>query len=81
MEQTINAINLDAILWIGGGFATVIVLLLGWIAYLQRSINGRLELRMDGQDLRMDKHEDEIHELALSNRETLTIIKHKLKIK
>lgn len=76
-----EAINWEPVLWVGGGFATVIVLLLGWIGYLQQSINNRIEVRLAGQDSRLDKHSEEIHQLALSNMETLTVIKHKLKIK
>jgi hypothetical protein len=50
-------LNWDAVLWIGGGFASVIVLLLGIIAYFIRQDRLAIEKRESGQDIRMDKHE------------------------
>jgi hypothetical protein len=50
-------LNWDAVLWIGGGFATVIVLLLTIIAYFIRQDRLAIEKRESGQDIRMDKHE------------------------
>lgn len=54
--------NWDAVLWIGGGFASVIVLLLGIIAYFIRQ--DRL-----GLDDRMNKHEGWILEVQKEVRE------------
>lgn len=83
-----DEVNWRVIAAIVGVFGTVITSLLTWIGFLQKSINSRLEIRMDKQDERLDgqdqkinRHDEEIHELALSNREQLTILKHKLKIK
>jgi len=61
-------------LWIAGGFLVVISGLLGWIATMLKSDKDIIEARLT-------KHDEEIHELALQSRETLTILKHKFKIK
>ena len=61
-------------LWICSGFLVVISGLLGWIATMLKSDKDIIETRLT-------KHDEEIHELALQSRETLTILKHKFKIK
>lgn len=75
-------------IWIGGGFFLIISGLLTWIGANQREIkrmgvikNLEQDKRLDHHDERFEEHQNEIHELALQNRETLTIIKHKLKMK
>jgi len=52
----------EPILWVGGGFAGVIVILLGWIAYLIKSDR-------DTNILRLDKHESWIIEVQKEVRE------------
>lgn len=68
-------------LWIFGVFLMIISGLLGWIGIIQRETKKVIMEKNVEQDKRLDGHDDEIHELALQNRETLTIIKHKFKIK
>ncbi len=74
-------INWEVMLWIGTGFMTIISGLLAWIGLMQADTKKLIMQKNVEQDTRLDKHDDEIHELALQSRETLTIIKHKLKIK
>jgi len=77
--------NWEQILWISGGlvtfFLSVITGLLAWIGSLNKKAAEKIELRMDGQDTRLAIHDKEIHDIALSNREILTVMKHKFKIK
>lgn len=84
MEQA-SEIDWKTILWIAGGIFTVffgiISGLLGWIGIMQRETKQTIYLKNVEQDERLEKHDEEIHELALQNREVLTIIKHKLKMK
>lgn len=76
-----ESVDWTPILWLGGITGGAITILLTVIGFLLQRIGGRIEIRLDVQDGRLSKHDEEIHELALSSRETLTIIKHKLKIK
>lgn len=62
-------------------FLLIISGLLAWIGNMNRNANNTIIVRMDRQDLRIEKHDEEIKELALQSREALTVIKHKLKIK
>lgn len=75
-------------IWIGGGFFLIISGLLTWIGANQREIkrmgvqkNIEQDGRLDKHDEKFEEHQNEIHELALQNREMLTVIKHKLKMK
>lgn len=68
-------------IWIGGGFFLIISGLLTWIGVMQKETKAVITKKNDEQDKRLEKHDEEIHELALQSRETLTIIKHKFKIK
>ena len=80
MDEAIS-INWEPILWVGGVFMLIISGLLAWIGANQREIKRFYIEKNVEQDKRLDEHDEEIHELALQNREVLTIIKHKLKIK
>lgn len=84
MESNIIQVGI----WIGGGFFLIISGLLTWIAVMQRETkkiafdkNSEQDQRLSNHDIKFDEHQQEIHELALQNREVLTIIKHKLKMK
>lgn len=75
-------------LWIAGAFMIIISGLLGWIGIMQRETkktiflkNEEQDERLSHHDIKFEEHQAEIHELALQNREVLTIIKHKLKMK
>lgn len=75
-------------IWIGGGFFLIFSGLLTWIGMNQREIkrmgaqkNIEQDIRLDKHDEKFEEHQNEIHELALQNREMLTVIKHKLKMK
>lgn len=79
---------IQIVLWIGGAFLIIISGLLGWIGIMQRETKSIIFQKNEEQDHRLDNHDkkfenqqEEIHELALQGRETLTIIKHKLKMK
>lgn len=77
MEEAAK-IDWQTILWVAGGVFTfffgIITGLLAWIGVMQKEARTSIFVKLE-------KHDEEIHELALQNRETLTIIKHKLKIK
>lgn len=84
MEQATSGINWEPILWFAGGlgtlFFTVISALLAWIGILYKRGNEKTELIIESHGKHLEKHDEQIHELALSNREQLTLIKHKFKI-
>lgn len=64
----------QAVGWLIGGFGSIIIALLSVIAYFIKHGQDKIEVRVD-------KHDEEIKEIALQSRETLTILKHKFKIK
>lgn len=91
MEQA-SEIDWKTILWIAGGIFTfffgIVSGLLAWIGIMQKETkkiafdkNLEQDHRLSNHDIKFEEHQGEIHELALQNRETLTIIKHKLKMK
>lgn len=71
---------IEVALWVGGIFLLIISGLLGWIGVMQKETKSAVFKKNDEQDRRLEKHDEEIHELALQGREVLTIIKHKLKL-
>jgi len=74
-------INWEPILWIGGFFMAVITGLLTWIGAMSKRAAEKIEVRSDRIEARLTVHDKEIHDIALSNREILTVMKHKFKIK
>jgi len=79
-----EALNWEPILWVAGVivtvFFTIISSLLAWIGILYKRGNDKIEIKIDTHQRHLEKHDEEIHDLELSNREILTIIKTKLKI-
>lgn len=91
MEE-LNKIDWEPILWIAGGILTfglsIIISLLGWIGVMHRETKEAIIKKNVEQDERLEKHDDkfekvqeEIHQLALVSKETLTMVKIKNKIK
>lgn len=76
--ESASEIDWKTILWIAGGIFTfffgIVSGLLAWIGIMQKEARTTVFHKLE-------KHDEEIHELALQNREVLTIIKHKLKMK
>lgn len=75
-------------LWLLSAIGAVITMLLGWIAFMIREDKRQNEshyqlhtTRLDKHDEKFEKVQDEIKEIQLENRETLTIMKHKFNIK
>lgn len=74
--------------WLLSGIGGVIIILLSVIAYFVKRGHDQIEIRLTNHDNKFENHETkfevqqkDIHELELQNRETLTILKHRLKIK
>ena len=85
MDQAALVINWEPILWAAGiiltVFFSIISGLLVWIGRLYKGTSERIEVRITAHDDHFQKNDAAIHELALSNREILTIMKTRMKIK
>lgn len=61
-------IDWTPILWVGGGFGTVIVILLGVIAYFVRSDREQSKIAWTKHDEELQKQHDEIREIQILMR-------------
>lgn len=73
--------NWEPILWIGGILVTIIAGELGFIVVLLRKDRDDFVMRLDAHDKKFNEQQSQIFELASNTRETLAIIKTKLKLK